>query len=83
MIGNARMKITKYEKDLRFELDMLKLKYDDELGHDEKIEVTAEEKNEIDELKVKKKAKEFNINIHKVYVTFARMKTKLALEKYF
>lgn len=83
MTGHARMKITKYEKDLRYELDILKLKFADELGHDEKIEVTAEEKNEIDELKVRKKAKEFNLNIHKVYVTFAKMKTKLALEKHF
>ena len=83
MVGEAKKKITESETALRQQLDILKLKYGEELGINEEIEVSEEEKQQIDELKVKQKAEDFIKDIHKIYITFASIKTKKVLEKHF
>jgi len=53
MVDEAKKKITESETELRQQLDILKVKYGEELGISEEIEVFEEEKQQIDELKVK------------------------------
>jgi hypothetical protein len=53
MVDEAKKKITESETELRQQLDILKVKYGEELGIRDEIEVLEEEKQQINELKVK------------------------------
>ena len=60
----------------------MKLNHGEELKIS-KPEIGPEELDEIDELQVKKEAKEFLKSINRVYITFASMETRNYVEKLF
>ena len=64
------------------EVTLFKAKYGEQMGVGT-VEVSKEEKDEIDERKVKDRAKSFHDNINKIYITFACMKTKNLVERLF
>ena len=82
VIGEAKAKIMLQVNALRHQLDILKVGYSEELGI-EKVELSPEEMEEIDELKVRSKAKQFFESIVKIHVTFVSMEAKNLVESLF